>query len=69
MLYTAIAEIMMRVLHGLFADRRIISALAQICIIMVLCTLGSALCAALPGLAGKNSVITVYILLLLYADS
>ena len=52
MLYTAFVEIVMRILHGLFADRRIISALAQICIIMVLCMVGAALCAALPGLAG-----------------
>lgn len=53
MLYTAIGEIGMRVFHGWFADRGIITALSQICIMMVVCTIGAVLSSSLPGVAGK----------------
>ncbi|XP_067948714.1 monocarboxylate transporter 9-like isoform X2 [Watersipora subatra] len=42
-------EIVFRMIHGWLADRRIFSALTQICLIMLACTAASLLCSFLHG--------------------
>lgn len=58
-------EIVFRIIHGWLADRRIFSALTQIYVIMLCCTVATVLCATLHGVVG---MCTHYAAILLVLD-